>query len=377
MTSASAVTMAPDVDLPEVSVPIDTPTPTPVVSTRVVAEVPKTAAAVGIGVADLPSGIATTSAPAAVSAPAELRSLVEPPVAPKAAVPPADVSSPRHVATPAPKPSVVSPIAEHPMSSKSEFSSSGGSVPTAASARPKVKSGRSWATIAAAGLGIVAVAEAVVIAGMMSQSPAPMAGVTLTVPAPLPAPAVMPAAQAMNVATAPLAPGAEAAASAAPPAAAPVSSPATVATAAPAAAPASGGRFGGVKISAPIELQVFENGNFLGTTAGPIALAEGSHALDVANESLGYRARQNVAVKGGQMAALTVTLPQGKLNVNAAPWANVWIDGTAAGETPLANVALTIGSHEILFRHPQLGEQRLTAVVKADSVARVSASFQR
>jgi hypothetical protein len=106
-------------------------------------------------------------------------------------------------------------------------------------------------------------------------------------------------------------------------------------------------------------------------------LTEGAHALDVANDSLGYRARQNVTVKGGQMATLAVTLPQGKLNVNAAPWANVWIDGTAAGETPLANVALTIGAHEILFRHPQLGEQRLTAVVKADSVARVSASFQR
>ena len=155
-----------------------------------------------------------------------------------------------------------------------------------------------------------------------------------------------------------------------------VPAPPKPAEAVPADAPLLG-RIGGVRVTASVELQVFQDGSLLGTTAGPIALTEGSHTLDFVNESLGYRSRQTVAVKAGQLAAVRLTLPQGKININATPWANVWINGNAAGETPIANLTLPIGNHEIVFRHPQLGEQRLTATVKADGVARISASFQR
>lgn len=231
---------------------------------------------------------------------------------------------------------------------------------------------RLWLTVAAAGLGIAAVAEAVVIASMMSSAAAPVTGITIAPPAPVESAALVHASMPAPVDDAVVSPAA------AEPVAAPVIMQAVVTTpAAPAATSTPGGRFGGVKITAPAELQVFENGAFLGTTSGPIALAEGSHSLDVVNDALGYRAKQTVVVKGGQMATFAITLPQGRLNINAAPWANVWIDGNAAGETPLANVVLPIGTHDILFRHPQLGEQRLSAVVKADGVTRVSASFQR
>jgi hypothetical protein len=55
----------------------------------------------------------------------------------------------------------------------------------------------------------------------------------------------------------------------------------------------------------------------------------------------------------------------------------VWIDGTAAGQTPLANLSLPIGRHEILFRHPQLGEKLEIAIVRVEGIARVSAVFQQ
>ena len=60
----------------------------------------------------------------------------------------------------------------------------------------------------------------------------------------------------------------------------------------------------------------------------------------------------------------------------AAPWAEVSINGNPAGQTPLANMAIPIGTHEIVFRHPQFGEQRHTVVVKADEPTRVSANFR-
>ena len=130
-------------------------------------------------------------------------------------------------------------------------------------------------------------------------------------------------------------------------------------------------------MTSPIDLQILENGSVIGASGAPIALAEGTHSLDLVNEGLAYRSKQTVAVKPGQMTSVQVSVPQGKININAAPWASVWIDGNAAGDTPLANVSLPIGAHEVLFRHPQLGEQRMTAIVKAEGVARVSASFQR
>jgi hypothetical protein len=50
----------------------------------------------------------------------------------------------------------------------------------------------------------------------------------------------------------------------------------------------------------------------------------------------------------------------------------VFIDGRRAGETPLGNLPIAIGSHEILFRHPQLGEKRQAVSVTLKAPVRVS-----
>ncbi len=162
-----------------------------------------------------------------------------------------------------------------------------------------------------------------------------------------------------------------------------VRSRATSETAAAATAPASAepaaptGRFGGVRVTSPIELQVFEAGTLVGSTAGPIAVMDGPHTFDLVNEALGYRSRQTVTVKAGQMAALTVTVPNGRVSINALPWADVWIDGKPVGQTPIANLSLPIGSHEIVFRHPQFPDKRSTWLVKAEGITMVSEKFQQ
>jgi serine/threonine-protein kinase len=69
--------------------------------------------------------------------------------------------------------------------------------------------------------------------------------------------------------------------------------------------------------------------------------------------------------------------PDGRVSINALPWAEVWIDGSPIGETPLANLSLPVGQHEIVFRHPQLGERREMLIVKAGVDTRVSATFSR
>lgn len=140
---------------------------------------------------------------------------------------------------------------------------------------------------------------------------------------------------------------------------------------------AAGARFGGIKVTSTIDLQVFKDGALLGSSAGPIAINDGSHVIDLVNESLGFRYRETISVKAGQLTSIKIAVPNGRVSINANPWAEVLIDGIPAGQTPLANIALAIGSHEVVFRHPQFPEQRQTVVVKVAGLTRVSATFQQ
>ena len=59
--------------------------------------------------------------------------------------------------------------------------------------------------------------------------------------------------------------------------------------------------------------------------------------------------------------------PNGTLSINAQPWAEVWVDGERVGETPIGNLSRRIGTHEVLFRHPDLGERRETVRSPSES----------
>lgn len=135
---------------------------------------------------------------------------------------------------------------------------------------------------------------------------------------------------------------------------------------------------GWLSVVSPVELQVFENGRLIGSSAADrLMMAAGRHQIELTNDLLAYRAVHQVNVRPGQVTPLDVRLPKGVLHINAVPWAEVWIDGTRAGETPLGNLSLTIGPHEVLFRHPQLGEQRHAVTVTLAAPARLSVDLNK
>jgi hypothetical protein len=139
---------------------------------------------------------------------------------------------------------------------------------------------------------------------------------------------------------------------------------------------ASRQRSGGVKLVTPIEVKVLQGDRVLGSSAdGPIVTTAGTHQLDLINTALGYRSQYAVTFKAGEITSLTIAIPNGRLSVNAQPWAEVSVDGRVLGETPLANLSIPIGEHELVFRHPQFGERRQTVVVRADIPTRVSTAF--
>ncbi|MGE0705605.1 MAG: hypothetical protein AB7F99_05860 [Vicinamibacterales bacterium] len=150
---------------------------------------------------------------------------------------------------------------------------------------------------------------------------------------------------------------------------------APVVSAGVASTPAAPPRPTGFRVVSPIELQVFDGERQVGSSTGTITLAAGAHELDFVNTALGYRSRQTVVVRNGEVRTVEVQPPGGRVSINAVPWAQVWIDGKPAGETPIAYLPIAAGEHEIVFRHPELGEHRETLVMQSGVEARISASF--
>ncbi len=54
----------------------------------------------------------------------------------------------------------------------------------------------------------------------------------------------------------------------------------------------------------------------------------------------------------------------GRLTINARPWADVWLDGTPLGRTPVIGREVTPGSHLVRFEHPTLGARTVTRTVR-------------
>jgi hypothetical protein len=137
------------------------------------------------------------------------------------------------------------------------------------------------------------------------------------------------------------------------------------------------GASGTLAINSTVPLQILENGALVGTSEmSRILLPAGAHDLELVNTALGYRLTRRVQISAGQTNTVTLTAPNGSVSLNATPWAEVWIDGQRAGETPIGNIPIPIGTHEVLFRHPQLGEQRRTVTVGATAPVRVGVDMR-
>jgi len=134
---------------------------------------------------------------------------------------------------------------------------------------------------------------------------------------------------------------------------------------------------GGVVVRSPIDLEVYEGDALVGSSRNArLMFMPGRHVLRLANADLGFQATKTVEVQPGTAAAVTVAPPPGSLSVNAAPWAEVWLDGERVGETPIANYPAALGTHEIVLRHPKFGERRRIVVVRQGTPVRVGVDLR-
>jgi hypothetical protein len=148
---------------------------------------------------------------------------------------------------------------------------------------------------------------------------------------------------------------------------------------APAAAPAPAAASGGwISVAAPFELKIREGGKLLGSTdADRLMLPAGEHALEFSNDALGFQTKRTVKIDAAKTAALKIEAPNGVMSINAQPWAEVWVDGQRIGETPIGKIATPIGQHEVVLRHPELGERRQIVTVTMRQPSRLGVDMRK
>jgi hypothetical protein len=135
---------------------------------------------------------------------------------------------------------------------------------------------------------------------------------------------------------------------------------------------------GWLQISSPVLLQMHVAGNLVGDTENDrVMLPAGEHQVEISNPALGFSVTRRVSVAAGRTTQVQITPPNGRVSINALPWAEVWLNGTRIGQTPLANFSHPIGTHDVVLRHPQLGERRATVTVSLAETARLGIDMRQ
>ncbi len=143
------------------------------------------------------------------------------------------------------------------------------------------------------------------------------------------------------------------------------------------ALPKVAGALGGwISVKAPFDVDVLENAEVIGTgEVAKIMLTTGRHDIVLVNRALEYREARKIDVAAGSTTAIRVEAPSAIVSANARPWADVAIDGKSVGQTPISNLQVPIGTHEVVFRHPRLGERRQTVTVTMNGPNRFAADL--
>ena len=121
---------------------------------------------------------------------------------------------------------------------------------------------------------------------------------------------------------------------------------------------------GWLAVYAPFEIVIAEANRVLRPDErGQVLLPPGMHDLRVSNRTLGYEATWSVEVKPGATTNLRVTPEPSKLTVTSPEPAEVWVDGTKIGDTPLNAAPVPLGTHEVLVKRAGGAERRFTVTV--------------
>ena len=141
--------------------------------------------------------------------------------------------------------------------------------------------------------------------------------------------------------------------------------------------PKVAGSLGGwISVKAPFDVDVLENAEVIGTRRYREDHADDGPSRYRPGEPRARLSGGSESRCGGRIDhSRTRRAPAAMVSANARPWADVAIDGKSVGQTPISNLQVPIGMHEVVFRHPRLGERRQTVTVTMNGPNRFAADL--
>lgn len=123
---------------------------------------------------------------------------------------------------------------------------------------------------------------------------------------------------------------------------------------------------GTLSVDAKPWAEVLVDGQPKGTTPlAAVNLPAGKHRITLRNPELKAEESFEVNIESGKTVSRVVNLvkvPRAYLNINAKPWADVYIDGKKVGTTPLAEVPVSAGTHAVRLFNPNLNKEETVKV---------------
>ena len=133
-----------------------------------------------------------------------------------------------------------------------------------------------------------------------------------------------------------------------------------------------------VRVEAPYDLEVSEDGHQLGTTGrATVVVSPGHHHLEFTNASLGLKLRQAVDTEPGTLSTVPLELPMGTMNLTSDQPSEVSVDGQAIGNTPVSGLTVSLGRHEVAFQHPKYGRLVYSVSATLAGPVRLNATFKK
>lgn len=133
---------------------------------------------------------------------------------------------------------------------------------------------------------------------------------------------------------------------------------------------------GSLLVISALPLEIFLNGRRLGsTTEGHVPVPPGRQTVELVNSRFNYRDSATLNIEAGQVVSHSLTPPPGHLRVMSATGAEVWVEGEHVGVAPLDELTVPVGTHEVVVRHPQLGERRQLIDVVVGTTATATIPF--
>jgi hypothetical protein len=121
---------------------------------------------------------------------------------------------------------------------------------------------------------------------------------------------------------------------------------------------------GWLKVFAPFEVTIAEGTRALRLDEqNQVLLPAGGHELHFENRALGFRETHRVQVEPGKVASLSLVPTPSTLTVTSTEAATVLIDGQQAGDTPLTDHPIALGTREVVVRSAAGPEKRYTTRV--------------